>query len=196
MLDDLLDYATADNRPLTTEAVDLSGMVTDIITERTLTWTGEQRPVIIAGPLPTVAGDPTLLRQVFDNLIGNAIKYTHHGRTPHVEITAEQNPLEDVWRIEVSDHGIGIPAEQRGTVFTAFTRASGSEGYPGTGLGLAIVHRIIERHHGHIGVTGNDHGGSLFWIVLPATAAIPDDTLSEPDATSVAAGHGPPGAYH
>jgi signal transduction histidine kinase len=71
------------------------------------------------------------------------------------------------WRIEVADHGIGIPEDQRETVFTAFTRAGGSERYPGTGLGLAIVHRIVERHGGRTGVDPNPGGGSRFWFTLP-----------------------------
>lgn len=166
LLDDLLDYATADNRPLTRLPVDLNAMVADIITERTTIPDGTgQPPVLIVGPLPAVSGDPSLLRQVLDNLIGNAIKYTHHGRTPHIEISAQQHP--GTWRIDVCDHGIGIPEPQRATIFTPFTRAPGSEGYPGTGLGLAIVHRIIERHHGSITVTANTPHGSRFTITLP-----------------------------
>ncbi|MCY1145719.1 ATP-binding protein [Actinoplanes sp. Pm04-4] len=175
LLDDLLDYATADNRPLTRTAVNLDTMVADIVTERTTLTTGDtdQPPTLIVGPLPTIVGDPSLLRQVLDNLIGNAIKYTHHGHTPHVEISAQQHP--GIWRLEISDHGIGIPEHQRDTIFTPFTRASGSESYPGTGLGLAIVHRIIERHHGHITVTANTPSGSRFTITLP------DMVTSTPD---------------
>ncbi|MFG1608079.1 ATP-binding protein [Actinoplanes sp. NPDC049265] len=166
LLDDLLDYATADNRPLTSVPVDLQAIVTDIVAERVIAPTDG---TVVVGPLPTVTGDPTLLRQVFDNLIGNACKYTRAGQAPQVEVTAQGDEQRGRWRIEVSDHGIGIPDEQRAEVFTAFTRASGSETYTGTGLGLAIVHRIVERHHGAIDVVGNRHGGSTFRVVLPAT---------------------------
>ncbi|MEV4705231.1 ATP-binding protein [Actinoplanes sp. NPDC049316] len=164
LIDDLLDYAMADNRHLTTAQVDLGRLVDDIVRER-VTGLGDRPAAVTVEPLPTVAGDPVLLRQVLDNLIGNALKYTAYGDDPFVEITCR--PDGDDWRIEVADRGIGIPPEQRETVFTAFTRAGGSEGYPGTGLGLAIVHRIVERHGGRVGVDGNDGGGSRFWFTLP-----------------------------
>jgi len=184
LLDDLLDYATADNRPLKISPVDLSILIADVIAERNGTAT-EHPPILDVGHLPTVDGDPVLLRQVLENLIGNAVKYTRYGDAPHIEITAEPEPDSTMWRIEIHDHGIGIPAEQRDSIFTAFTRATGSEGYPGTGLGLAIVHRIIERHSGHIGVTGNEHGGSVFWVLLPGTSVggepspAPESLISE-----------------
>jgi signal transduction histidine kinase len=162
LIDDLLDYATADNRELHRTDVDLHALVEDIVRERV---PGPQ-PTVIIGGLPVVPGDPTLLRQVLDNLIGNALKYTPPGAEPYVEVVGRP-AIRGGWRIEVADHGIGIPEDQRATVFTAFTRAGGSEGYPGTGLGLAIVHRIVERHGGRTGVDPNPGGGSRFWFTLP-----------------------------
>jgi signal transduction histidine kinase len=170
LIDDLLDYATADNRVLNTAAVDLDDLAHDVLRER---LTGSGQPAVIVDPLPTVDGDPTLLRQVLDNLIGNALKYTRYGREPYVHLGCR--PADGGWRIEVTDHGIGIPDDQRDSVFTAFTRAGGSEGYPGTGLGLAIVHRIIERHGGTVGVDANPGGGSRFWFTLPRTATRPTE---------------------
>lgn len=163
LIDDLLDYATADNRELTTARVDLRDLAEDVLAERV----GDSvEPTVVLDRLPVVEGDPTLLRQVLDNLIGNALKYIRNGADPYVRVAgADQSP--DQWRIDVVDHGIGIPEEQRETVFTAFTRADGSAGYPGTGLGLAIVQRIVERHGGTVGVTANPGGGSRFWFTLP-----------------------------
>jgi signal transduction histidine kinase len=172
LIDDLLDYATADNRVLNTAGVDLNDLVHDILRER-LTGTGGAQPAVIVEPLPTVEGDPTLLRQVLDNLIGNALKYTRYDRRPYVHLGCREQ--DDRWRIDVTDHGIGIPDDQRDSVFTAFTRARGSEGYPGTGLGLAIVHRIIERHGGTVGVDADPGGGSRFWFTLPRTSAVPTE---------------------
>jgi signal transduction histidine kinase len=122
----------------------------------------------VIDPLPVVPGDATLLRQVLDNLIGNAIKYTAEGHQPYVRISSR--PEGDTVRIDVADRGIGIPEDQRDSVFTAFSRADGSEGYPGTGLGLAIVHRIVERHGGRTGVTDNPGGGTRIWFTLPLAA--------------------------
>ncbi len=169
LIDDLLDYATADNQTLLRRPVDLHPLVGEVIRER-VSGADDQRPAIVLRPLPTVDGDPVLLRQVVDNLIGNALKYTPAGQDPQVEITGTPLPGGG-WRIEVADRGIGIPAEQRATVFTPFTRADGSQDYHGTGLGLAIVHRIVERHDGQVGVEANPGGGSRFWFTLPAAVA-------------------------
>ncbi|AGZ43091.1 histidine kinase [Actinoplanes friuliensis DSM 7358] len=169
LIDDLLDYATAENRTLHTSRVDLRAMADDITRER-LTGTEAHPPTIVIEDLPTVDGDPTLLCQVLDNLIGNALKYTAPGEEPYVRVSCRTT--DGMARIEVADHGIGIPADQRDTVFTAFARAPGSAGYPGTGLGLAIVHRIVERHGGEVGVDANPGGGSLFWFTVPHAAAL------------------------
>jgi signal transduction histidine kinase len=179
LIDDLLDYATAENRTLNTSTVDLKLLADDIAQER-LSGTHPEGTLIVVDPLPAVPGDATLLRQVLDNLIGNAIKYTAEGHQPYVRISSR--PEGDSVRIDVADRGIGIPEDQRNTVFTAFSRAAGSEAYPGTGLGLAIVHRIIERHGGEAGVEDNPGGGSRIWFTLPLVH--PGDQaapLTEPD---------------
>jgi signal transduction histidine kinase len=164
LIDDLLDYATAENRTLNTTTVDLKALAEDIAHER-LSEARQSDTLIVVDPLPAVPGDAVLLRQVLDNLIGNAVKYTAEGRQPYVRISGR--PEGDLVRVDVADRGIGIPEEQRDTVFTAFSRAAGSEGYPGTGLGLAIVHRIIERHGGQVGVADNPGGGTRIWFTLP-----------------------------
>ncbi|BCY09592.1 hypothetical protein L3i22_046800 [Actinoplanes sp. L3-i22] len=170
LIDDLLGYATADNATLRITEIDLEQLVGDIVTER-LDESGANATVehIV---LPTVFGDPTLIRQVLDNLIGNAIKYTPPGRRAQVTVEAIR-PEPGVCRVEVADRGIGIPPGQHAEVFNAFTRAEGSERYPGTGLGLAIVQRIVQRHGGTVGVEANPGGGSRFWFTLPVSPALP-----------------------
>jgi len=164
LIDDLLAYATADNRVLNTATVDLNRLVAEVIRDR-VNGQDKQQPRIVVWSLPSVEGDFALLRQVVDNLIGNALKYAPDGEDPSIEITSRPQPCGG-WRIDVADRGIGIPEDQRETIFTAFTRADGSEHYAGTGLGLAIVQRIIERHGGTVGVDANPGGGSRFWFTL------------------------------
>ena len=164
LIDDLLDYATADNRVLEPVRVDLDELAAAVLHDRVGPGPGP-RPTVVLGALPVVEGDPTLLRQVFDNLIGNALKYTRSGEAAQVEIDAAPAG-DDGWRIEVRDRGIGIPPDQRAAVFDAFVRAPGGRPYPGTGLGLAIVARIVERHGGRIDVEDNPGGGSVFWFTL------------------------------
>ncbi|MBU2668283.1 CHASE domain-containing protein [Actinoplanes bogorensis] len=168
LIDDLLDYATAENRAMSTVPVDLHRLASEIARERS----GDRPAEVTVGELPTVYGDPTLLRQVLDNLIGNAIKYTPADREPCVRVDCYPVAA-GRWRCEVSDNGIGISEKDRAAVFDAFTRVGGSENFPGTGLGLAIVHRIIERHHGRVGVDPNPSGGSTFWFTVPEDARVP-----------------------
>ncbi|GIJ49029.1 hypothetical protein Val02_59150 [Virgisporangium aliadipatigenens] len=163
LIDDLLMYATARDATLHPQPVALGDLVEDVLTVRRATL--EEPPQVEIGQLPTVVADPVLLRQVLDNLIGNAIKYVRPGTDPYVAVTAR--PTGDGWRVDVADRGIGIAEPDRDVVFATFQRARGSEGYPGTGLGLAICKRVVDRHHGRIGVEPNDGGGSRFWFTLP-----------------------------
>jgi signal transduction histidine kinase len=166
LVDDLLGYAVADNQELDKRRIELTPLVEEVVRERT--GAAGRAATIVVDPLPVIEGDPTMLRQVFDNLIGNAIKYTDRDTDPYVHISSR--PDHGGWLIEIDDNGIGIPDDQKDAVFTAFTRAEGSERYPGTGLGLAIVHRIVERHGGDIRVEDRTGGGSRFSLTLARTA--------------------------
>ncbi len=180
LIDDLLDYATADNRAVARIAVDLHRLADDVVREHAGAG-GGRTATIVVDPLPVVDGDPVLLRQVLDNLVGNAIKYTPPGSDPYVHLSSHVTG-DGSLRVEVADRGIGIPAAERDTVFTAFHRAAGSDRYPGTGLGLAIVHRIVERHGGQVGVAARPGGGSIFWFTVPphrpAGAGHPQDLVT------------------
>jgi len=123
---------------------------------------------VTAGAGPPVQGDQRRLMQVFDNLIANAIKFSH--RNGHVHITATFDG--GSWRIDVADDGIGIPPEEVGQLFTRFVRASNARtaGLPGTGLGLSIVKVLVEMHGGHVEATSTLGHGSIFSVYLPAAA--------------------------
>jgi signal transduction histidine kinase len=166
LIDDLLAYATARDAPLRLEPVDLGEVVDEVVHERTAHLGRDRAPRIEAGPLPTVHADPAMIRQMMDNLIGNAIKYTRDQEPAQVRITADR--LDDDWaEIQVVDRGIGIPADQRTAVFESFSRAHRDQAYTGTGLGLAICRRVVDRHGGTISVDENPLGGTRFHIVLP-----------------------------
>jgi PAS domain S-box-containing protein len=140
---------------------------------------------VTAGAGPAVQGDLRRLMQVFDNLIANAIKFSH--RNGHVHVTATFDG--DTWRIDVADDGIGIPAEEVGQLFTRFVRASNARtaGLPGTGLGLSIVKVLVEMHGGHVEATSTLGHGSIFSVYLP-TAPGP---ASEAPASESRASEGP-----
>jgi len=119
----------------------------------------------IAENIPPMRGNPIRLRQMFDNLIGNAIKYTPEGKRVYVELQPEGNQI--IFR--VSDQGQGIPQEDQPHIFEKFYRASNiSSSASGTGLGLAIVKTIVESHNGRIWVESKVNEGSTFFVVLPS----------------------------
>jgi two-component system NtrC family sensor kinase len=114
--------------------------------------------------LPRVLGNPTRLRQMLSNLIGNAIKYSPEGSLIKVRAETENGQV----ILQVSDNGIGIPLADQVNIFDKFFRASNvPEGIPGTGLGLAIVKSIVENHGGRIWVDSSPGQGAVFFVVLP-----------------------------
>jgi PAS domain S-box-containing protein len=118
------------------------------------------------GTGPAVPGDQRRLMQVMDNLIANAVKFSH--RNQRVGVTAEYDGRQ--WRIDVADRGIGIPEAEAGQLFSRFVRASNARtaGLPGTGLGLSIVKVLTEMHGGRVEVTSTLGQGSTFSVYLPA----------------------------
>jgi signal transduction histidine kinase len=187
LIDDLLAYATARDRVLHQQPVDLQALVAEVITEATSHLLGdvspELMPTIDVDPLPAVYADPVMCRQLLDNLIGNAVKYTAPGESARIRISAVPEPGQ--WsRIEIADRGVGIPKGKHEQLFLPFQRAHA--GYTGTGLGLAICQRIVERHGGVISAGDNPGGGSRFHFTLPSatppTTAGPGSTRT-PEAT-------------
>jgi signal transduction histidine kinase/CHASE3 domain sensor protein len=170
LIDDLLAYATARDKPLVFEPVNLHAMVTSVVADRVtgLGADGRVAPMIRIGALPTVSADAVMIRQLLDNVVGNALKYSRPGEPPHVQISAHTT-VDDV-QVQIDDRGIGIPADQRGRIFTAFHRAPTDRPYPGTGLGLAICERVTQRHGGSIAATDNPDGGTRITITLPRAA--------------------------
>jgi PAS domain S-box-containing protein len=116
------------------------------------------------GPLPAVNGDPGQLTQLFQNLVGNAVKF--HGKDPP-EVRVEATHNDSQWEFAVRDNGIGIDPNHFDRVFIVFQRLHGRDEYPGTGIGLAICKKIVERHGGRIWVESEPGKGSAFHFTLP-----------------------------
>src|SRR5664280_231186 len=126
----------------------------------------ERAAKVEVGDLPQVRANVSQLRQLFQNLIGNSVKFTPPDVRPHVHIACRHHG--DYWRFTVTDNGIGIAPQHRQRVFGMFKRLHGREDYPGTGIGLALCHKVVEWHGGEIGVDDGPGGvGSTFWFTLP-----------------------------
>jgi signal transduction histidine kinase len=118
--------------------------------------------------MPTVSGHPTQLMRLFQNLIGNAIKYRASDREPLIEIGAE--PDTDGWRFWVRDNGIGIKKQHYAKIFQRGERLHTDRDIPGFGWGLAICEKIVQRRGGCIGVDSEVGVGSTFFFTWPAVA--------------------------
>ncbi|HEX4734943.1 MAG TPA: ATP-binding protein [Thermoleophilaceae bacterium] len=171
MISDLLAYARAGRADQPLEPVDTGDVVRDALDGlgRAIEEAGAQ---IEVDPLPMVNGNPAALRQLFQNLIANAIKFVDNS-APRVRIWAAEVP--EGWRFSVRDNGIGIEPEQAERIFEMFTRLHGAERYPGTGVGLAVCKRIVDVHGGRIWVEPAPGGGSQFMFTI-ARAPTPGDS--------------------
>src|SRR6266571_3489382 len=125
----------------------------------------ESEAQITCDQLPVVLANPTQIAQVFQNLIGNAIKF-RGPKTPQIQITAEKQ--ENEWLFSIADNGIGIAPEYWQDIFVIFKRLHTRTEYPGNGIGLAICRKIIEQNGGRIWVTSQEGSGSTFKLTLPA----------------------------
>ena len=123
--------------------------------------------------LPTVTADPMQMRQLFQNLIGNALKFHRPGVPPVIRIRgkrlpdAESRTLGGGLQVTVDDNGIGFEEQHLDRIFAPFQRLHGRDAYPGTGMGLAICRRIAERHGGTITAASTPGQGSTFVVTLP-----------------------------
>ena len=125
----------------------------------------ESHAAVTRGPLPTLTGNAGRLSQVFQNLVGNAIKFRRSGEAPAVHVSAVPHRKE--WRFEVRDNGIGIDPQYLDRIFVIFQRLHTRAEYPGTGIGLSICKKVIERHGGRIWVESQPGAGSKFHFTLP-----------------------------
>jgi chemotaxis family two-component system sensor kinase Cph1 len=124
----------------------------------------ETGAIITHDPLPTIMADPTQLMQLFQNLIGNAIKF-RSDKVPEIHVGASR--LEDEWLFSVRDNGIGIDPQFSDRIFVIFQRLHTRDEYPGTGMGLAICKKIIECHRGRIWVESQLGEGATFYFTIP-----------------------------
>lgn len=164
LMDALLAYARVDAEPVRV-GVDLATVMVAVEDDLATALEGA---TLTVGSLPTVVGDPVQLRVVLQNLVANAAKFTRPGEPARVEVAGRR--VDGIrgsagWRIEVVDHGVGVPVHQRERVFEPFTRLHAK--VPGSGIGLATVRRVVDGHGGRLGLAETPGGGTTAWFELP-----------------------------
>ncbi|OLZ41721.1 PAS domain-containing sensor histidine kinase [Natrinema saccharevitans] len=164
MIDGLLAYSRVETQGDPLEPVALETVFDDVLEDLQLRLE-ETDATVEVGELPRVEGDASQLRQVFQNLLGNALEYSGDD-PPRIEISAERRGEQQV--ISVRDEGIGIDPDAQDRIFEVFERLHSREAHSGTGIGLALCQRIAERHGGEIRVDSEPGEGSTFSVVLPA----------------------------
>jgi len=167
MIDALLIYSRLTTKAKPPEWLDLNKVIENLKKLELATLLDETRGGIhVPKPLPPVQAEPSQMHQLFQNLIGNGLKFNKEGILPEIFICAHEVE-NDMIRIEVEDNGIGIDEKYHGQLFTMFKRLHSREQYEGTGIGLASCKKIVERHGGNIGVKSTLGKGSTFWFTLP-----------------------------
>lgn len=165
LISDVLNYARVDHQAEQLTNIEsektLSGVLRDLSAR--IEETGAS---VTHDPLPEVCMQSTHLRQLLQNLIGNALKFC--AGKPQVHIGAEQEGM--MWRFYVRDNGIGIPVEHRQKIFIVFQRLHNRERYPGTGIGLALCKKLVQKYGGKIWLESEEGKGTTFYFTLPPAA--------------------------
>ncbi len=184
LVEALLEYSrSGEVGDATLEPVPVEKVVGDVITnlQSAISETGAE---VVLEPLPVVTANPLHLTQVFENLIGNALKY-RSSQPPRIAVSAQESGRD--WVFSVEDNGIGIPPEYQAQIFGIFKRLHGDE-YPGTGIGLATCKKIVDRHGGTIWVESELGKGSRFSFTLPRTTPHASHVKSAGEPASYTAG--------
>jgi len=163
LINDLLAYSRVTSQDQVLEEVDCHGVLEEVLSDLRVAIE-ESRAVVTHDPLPRVMADRGQLGQLFQNLIGNAIKF-HGKEPPQVHVTAGRKP--DEWAFSVRDNGVGLDPQYAERIFVIFQRLHDREEYPGTGIGLAICKKVVERHGGRIWVVSQIGQGATFHFTLP-----------------------------
>lgn len=165
LVTDLLAYSRVKGKAAPFAAVSCAEVVTSVVADLQRTI-AEADASVVVGDLPMVSGDRPQLAQLFQNLIGNGLKYRRAETAPRVEISAATDTATGMATFTVSDNGIGIEAEYYDRIFGIFQRLHGRTQYPGTGIGLAICKKVVERHGGRMWLDSVPGQGSNFHFTL------------------------------
>ena len=174
LISDLLTYSRVTTQGKPFERVDLEVMARECIADLAQ-HIQETKGSVEVGSLPTIEADPVQMRQLVQNLLGNALKFHRDGIAPRVTLQANtknivlpgRGPKVECCQIVVEDNGIGFDEKYKDRIYSPFERLHNQKEYPGTGIGLAVCRRIVERHGGRLTATSVPGQGTSFFVVLP-----------------------------
>lgn len=177
LIDDLLGFSRVSKKPSDFEKIDLSIVVRNLLSDIE-TVIEEKKARVFIEDLPKLHADPSQMRQLFQNLVSNAIKFCPQERTPEIVINSHKvnnfegldfhfDPKKEYIQINVRDNGIGFDEKYLTRIFTIFQRLHGRNEYEGTGIGLAMCRKILDHHKGMIWASSKEGVGSTFHIILP-----------------------------
>jgi len=163
LIDDLLTFSRLGRKEIQRSNVDMKYIVESCIADLNL---AEGYPgTIVVGELHPVMADPSLIKYVMINLLGNAVKYSSRQAKPAIAIASEKTDTAIIY--SVKDNGVGFDMEYADKLFGVFQRLHSSDEFEGTGVGLAFVQRIVHRHHGKVWAEGKVNNGATFYVSLP-----------------------------
>src|SRR6202789_589030 len=169
LIDDLLEFSRLGRQPVALGEVNVDALVREVVEEvlnsRAERGAAAAAPQIEVGPLPAAHGDRGLLRQVWTNLIANAVKYSGKVQRPFIQVSGSEVGAEN--HCSVRDNGVGFNMQYAEQLFRVFQRLHRADEFGGTGVGLAIVHRIVTRHGGRVWAEGVVDNGAMFSFSLP-----------------------------
>lgn len=179
LVDDLLMFSHVSEKPLEMEEVDLNKKFENVLADLEM-LIEEKQALIAVGRLPTVRGYRRQLQQLFQNLIGNALKYSKPDTRPEITLTCkvvkgdeipsaamQELPERSFYQVEVRDNGIGFEQKYAENIFGIFQRLHNKAEYEGTGVGLSIARKVVENHNGYIWANSQPGKGSTFHVLLP-----------------------------
>jgi len=164
LIDNLLEFSRTGRASMNAGALDMKALAQDVL-RQLLDGTAERKVDSRVGQLPSAWGDPALLRQVFSNLLGNALKYSARRDSATIEVGGSSDAKEHTYWVK--DNGVGFPMAYVHKLFGVFQRLHSAEEFEGTGVGLALVQRIIHRHGGRVWAEGEVGKGATFFFSLP-----------------------------
>lgn len=165
LIDSLLELSKVSTKKGYLEIVDLRQVVKEVEKDLEIQLVSMKGSINI-GYMPSLEADPLQMRQLFQNIIGNSLKYRRQGVPPVVDVESSLNDTGNWW-ITIKDNGIGFDEKYAERIFRPFERLHGRSSYEGTGIGLAICEKIVNRHSGHISIQSQPGSGSSFTIILP-----------------------------